>query len=118
MDNVIVGWRFIATMQRRTPLAWLSQHLRQASAPSEVPKQYGIWVPQTKTLRELGIDMDELPPPTMASEIGQIPQDGGDFLPFLVAYRHVVETGEGDLMNLAKAHPAYAHLCHPLVRDR
>jgi len=50
----------------------------------------GTWVAETKSWRELGIDMDEVPR-TMSSEIGQIPRDGGDFLKFLKAVRAIVE---------------------------
>jgi predicted flap endonuclease-1-like 5' DNA nuclease len=74
--------------------------------------QHGIWTIQTKSWRELGFDIDELPPSTMASEIGQIAQDGGDFLPFLVAYRNIVEAQSSDddtfdaLTKLGEAYPA------------
>jgi hypothetical protein len=51
--------------------------------PTEVvPSEHGIWVLRTKSLRELGIDLDDVPPSTMASQWGQIPEDGGDCLAF------------------------------------
>src|SRR5690606_4345801 len=59
----------------------------RAAAASIVPQQHGIWVPGPKSLRELGFDIDALPPGTMASQIGQISRDGGDFLPFLIEDR-------------------------------
>jgi hypothetical protein len=39
--------------------------------PAEVlPLQYACWVPVTRTWRALGIDEDEIPASTMASEVG------------------------------------------------
>lgn len=46
------------------------------------PIMHGIWVTQTKTKGELGIGLPDLvlTNQTWASEIGQVPRDGGDFL--------------------------------------
>jgi len=49
----------------------------------------GIWTLKTKTFRELGIDIDEVPNCTMASDIGLIRVE--DYLPFLIAVRQIVE---------------------------
>jgi hypothetical protein len=46
----------------------------------------------------------------MASQIGQIPVDGGDFLPFLMEYRMIVEGAAEALSALGKRHPRYAAL--------
>ncbi|MGP9813572.1 hypothetical protein ACTZWT_18850 [Rhodopseudomonas sp. NSM] len=54
--------------------------------------------------------MDEVPETTMASEVGQIPVDGGDFLPFLLEYRRIIEDGGGSLTDLASRHPQYRDL--------
>ncbi len=91
--DVIAGWTFCATLSTKTPLEWLRRHGEtRATAPNEeVPPAYGIWVIVTKSWAELGIDLPEMPPGTMASEVGQIPQDGGTFLPFLIEYRTIVE---------------------------
>jgi hypothetical protein len=80
--------------------------------PTIVPAQHAIWVPVTKSWEELGFNFKEFPSSTMASEIGQIPEDGGDLLPFLNEYRRIIE---GDatrpqilfaLSELAKPQPA------------
>ena len=79
-------------MQLRTPLRVLRRHgelHRDLSAPPpRIANELweGIWIsllPQQDTL--FG---------EMASEVGPIPVDGGQYLPFLLAVRSVVE-GEG-----------------------
>jgi len=92
--DVIDGWSLCVTMDRRTPLTWLLRHGEQAENPTEVPQEHGIWVPIPKTFRELGIDIDEMTAGTMSSEIGYILSDGGHFLPFLIAYREIVENDQ------------------------
>jgi predicted flap endonuclease-1-like 5' DNA nuclease len=110
--DLVSGWRLSVTLSRRTPLEWLLRHGEHSAQPTDVPMQHGIWIIRTKSWRELGFDIDELHPSTMASEIGQIAQDGGDFLPFLVAYRTIVEAQSSDddtfdaLTKLGEAYPA------------
>lgn len=116
-DSLIAGWEMSVTMQLRTPLAWLQRHREfcaGAAPPVEtLPPEHACWVPVTKTWRALGIDEDEIPPGTMASEVGQIPVDGGDFLPFLLEYRMIVEDGGGTLEDLANRHPQYREVLFP-----
>ena len=108
-DDVLAGWELSVTMQRRTPLAWLLRHREfheGSNRPTEiVPMQHACWVPVTRSWRSLGIDVDEMPETTMASEIGQIPVNGGNFLPFLIEYRMIVENGGGTLTDLASRYP-------------
>jgi hypothetical protein len=95
--DLISGWRFCATMQLRTPLRVLSRHGEvHAGLSSEPPviahEQWeGIWLHQLRSYRELGLDVDEAAFP-MASDIGQVPGNGGDYLPFLVAVRTAAES--------------------------
>lgn len=111
------GWEISVTMQLRTPLKWLRRHREfhaGAQWPEEaLPMEHACWVPVPKTWRELGIDADEIPETTMASQIGQIPIDGGDFLPFLMEYRMLVEDGGGTLADLVNRYPnietCYSH---------
>ena len=92
--GMVVGWQLVATLSTTTPLEWLLRDGEITPTPSDVPMQWAVWVPKTKTLRELGIDVDELPSGTRASEIGQVPSDGGAFLPFLIEYRRIVESSD------------------------
>jgi hypothetical protein len=122
MDNsdVLAGWQMLVTMRRRTPLKWLQRHREfheGSERPAEkIPMQHACWLPVVKTWRAIGIDMDEVPQTTMASEIGQIPVDGGDFLPFLMEYRMIVEDGGGTLLDLADRYPQYREVLFPPPR--
>ena len=116
-DDVIAGWEMSVTMQLRTPLKWLRRHgefCAGAERPEEaLPMEHACWVPVSKTWRELGIDVDEIPESTMASPIGQISIDGGDFLPFLMEYRMIVEDGRGPLADLVNRYPQYRDVLFP-----
>ena len=100
-SDLHAGWRFCATMQLRTPLRVLARHGEthsdQCTAPPIIADEawQGIWVPVSKTYRELGLDVDEPALGAMASHIGPIPADGGTFLPFLKSVRAIVES-DGD----------------------
>jgi hypothetical protein len=50
----------------------------------------GIWIIKTRSFRELGIGIDE-PSFSMASDVGPIPADGGDYLAFLKRARSIAE---------------------------
>lgn len=71
------------------PPGLYSGSLSQPNSPS-LQLWEGIWVPITKTYRELGIDIDDAPPGEQASDIGPIV--AADYLPFLVAIRKIVES--------------------------
>lgn len=112
-EDIIKGWRFCATMQMRTPLAILRQHNRLVPASPEGPPQLtsemwqGIWVP------DLGSDWDFLGEgASMASEVGPIPADGGDYLPFLIAVRTIAE-GSATIAEKAAGMRALAKECGP-----
>jgi hypothetical protein len=100
-SDVIAGMRFCATIQLRTPARVLRRHgevhsdLNQPLPAIAQDLWEGIWTQKTRTYKELGFDVpDFLETCTMASEIGPIPYDGGDYLPFLLAVRGVVEAHE------------------------
>lgn len=90
--DVVTHFKFCATMQIRTPLRILQHHNdthwdRTQAPPKIVESSWqGIWVPCTRLsgFFETGA--------TMASEIGQIPVNGGDFLRFLLTIREAVES--------------------------
>lgn len=104
-DDLIVGAEFCATLQLRTPLRVLKRHKEQYTGPG-VPlaiadeQWQGIWVAKTKTFLELGIDIDEWPMSTMASDVGQIPSDDGDYLKLLLAIRGIVERSDSIVARL------------------
>jgi len=97
-QDVISGYEFKATMQLRTPLRVLKRHGEiHSDINSEPPKianemWEGIWIPKTKTFRELGLDVEEMPESTVASNIGQI--RAKEYLPFLISVRQIIELDE------------------------
>jgi hypothetical protein len=113
-SDLVAGWEMSVTMQTRTPLKWLQRHREYhagADRPTEqLPPEHACWVPVTKTWCALGVDAPELPFGSMASQVGQIPVDGGDFLPFLMEYRMIVEGAADALAALGTRSPKYAAL--------
>jgi hypothetical protein len=99
-SDIISGYRFCATMQLRTPLRVLARHGEVHHGldwePPQIAREMweGIWIPKLRSWRELGIEKNEIPPGTMASDIGPVPADGGQYLQFLIAVRVVAE-GDG-----------------------
>ncbi len=101
INDIAKGWRFGATMQLRTPWRVLSRHGEIHDGLTDPPpiacEQWeGYWTPELKSVKELGIDIPEIvvKGETMASDIGQIPGDGGDYLKFLLKVRTIVELDE------------------------
>src|SRR5690625_707992 len=96
-DDLIAGYRFSATMQMRTPLRILKMHgiIVNKNDPilsTQLEMQHGVWL---RELRPLTIDDRTLPiftSSTMASDIGQIPTNGGDYLRFLIQARTAIES--------------------------
>lgn len=118
--SLIRGWKFCATLQLRTPLAVLQMHGRVVPGSRRPPEPaelwHGAWVPQTATVRELGINIDEVPESEMSSDIGPIPVNGGRYLAFLLNVRRIVE-GDGPvearhaLLRKELQHPEWEFFC-------
>jgi len=93
---LIARHSFCATMQLRTPLKVLAMHGALLPAghahPPVEEAWHGIWVPLAPTWADLGLlGIPDFMPSTMASDIGPIPIDGGDYLVFLKLFRAIVE---------------------------
>jgi hypothetical protein len=121
-DDLIKGWQLSVVMQLRTPLKWLQRHgeFHEGALPpkEQMPISIACWMPVLYMFRELGSDLDEVPESTMASQIGQVPTDGGEFLPFLLEYRMIVEDGAGSIADLAERFPQYCDLLFPPKKAR
>jgi hypothetical protein len=108
-DDLIAGWEYNATFQRRTPLAYLEKHGEFSPGPKEPPlfgpeesfledgrgfNPYGIW------LRVIDWEGQGFIPPaegTRSSEWGLIrvgSTEERDLLSFLKSFRYIVETAE------------------------
>ena len=107
-SDLISGWRYSATLQLRTPLAYLKRHDEFSPSLQEPPmvgpaeghlpdgtgfNPYGIWLPV--------IDYSILPPSTLATRatgwgpvrIGS--EEERNLISFLKSFRYIVETAEG-----------------------
>ena len=77
-DDVFKGYEFNATLQLRTPLRVLKHHKERILdnnkiLPNYVKEQWeGYWLPITKTYREMGIDIDEVPKGTCSTDLGSL----------------------------------------------
>ncbi len=93
-SDVADGLRFYATLKIRTPLVVLEHHGGLFRGPGEPaaygPAADGIWLPNPRTWKELGIDLSQVPESEHASDIGPIRP--GDYLPFLKEFRSIVES--------------------------
>jgi hypothetical protein len=112
-SDVIKGWRFGATLQLRTPLFALQHHGElvlgvDKELPEYGPSWAGMWEPVVRTWDELGIKGPRLAAGSRASEIGQVTEDGGSFLKFLLKYRTAIESNEPVVERLARVRELFA----------
>lgn len=99
MRDCIASAVFFATLQLRVPLRILEKDGEEYFGEGLPPRyaenvDLGIWVAKPKTFAELGLPFDDFSPSTRASDIGQVPADGGEYLKFLLAVRRIVENAE------------------------
>lgn len=105
-SDIVKGYRLSVTMQPSVPLRYLRRHREFAERVPEgeinSANPFFIWLPVVKSWAELAgptadaIVMQRLQAipesiGTMASSVGPIPEDGGTFLPFLIAIREIIE---------------------------
>lgn len=107
--DIISGLRFHATLHLTTPLSVLQHHGEVFDGPpSEAPAYgtpaQGIWIHETRSWRELGIDIDDWPESTAASDIG--PVLASTYVPFLIRFRSIVESN----LSLADKRSAFEQL--------
>lgn len=107
--DLMGGLEFCATFQMRTPLRILKRHGELHTDINKSPPKIAaemwqgiwIWLWNTKTFRQLGIQIDEFEG-SIASEIG--PVNPADYLPFLIAVRTIVEARESIDVRIGKLH--------------
>lgn len=97
-SDILEGLQFCATMQQRTPLRVLIRHgeifMDLPNDPPAIARAIweGIWLPKPRSFHEMGIDLPEPLDGQMASSVGIIPADGGNYLKYLITIRKIVET--------------------------
>jgi hypothetical protein len=104
-NDLVKGLRFVATLEITTPISVLLHHGETFSGPlSEAPiygtEQDGIWLPEIKTWRELGVDIGELSAGESASDVG--PVKDSEYIAFLIDFRKIVE-GQDSIDGKVKA---------------
>lgn len=92
-DDVIVGYKFFATLQLSTPLYVLKHHGELFKGlPSSTPRygseREGIWLPEIDPEYNLGADIVT----DCASDIGPINEN--EYLPFLIDFRMIIESND------------------------
>lgn len=114
-SDILDGYRFSATMQMRTPTSVLCQHGRIEKVPAhKLPRivrrdWQGAWLPRIRPAAELGEWARDVNG-AMASDVGTIPNDGGDFLRFLLLAHQIIEDGVSD-----KERDQWFELCYSMV---
>jgi hypothetical protein len=98
-SHILSGLVFHATLQTRTPLRILRRHGKVVPLGTPLSNDFeqwmGIWFPQPKGWRELGVDIDEVPEFGVASDAG--PVKASEYLPFLMGFREAIEDASGGI---------------------
>lgn len=96
-DDILDGLVFNATLQLRTPLEVLQHNGEVFKEKNQYPPKYakelwyGIWLPKTKSYKELGrSDIEEIEEGTSSSDVGTVKVF--EYLPFLIEFRKIVES--------------------------
>ena len=87
---IVAGYRFSATLAPETPLKYLRRHGQISrtipTGESMLESPLYCWT------AELDAEFDFLDHgATISSSVGYVPIDGGDFLPFLIRFREIIE---------------------------
>lgn len=114
-SDLVGGWRYSATFQLRTPLAYLERHGEFSPGPKKPPlmgpaeghledgtgfNSYGIWLREIdyeQLGRDFGFKVEPPPPSTRAAEGGPVrigSEEERDLLSFLKSFRRIVESGK------------------------
>ncbi len=121
-------YRFNATMALCTPLEVLLRHGEEHPGPAAALPKYsdgqedGVWQHQLGTWKELGEVAKQIES-RMASAVGSIPRDGGNFLIFLKSFREIVESGDSQrnildrTQRLIETKEAFRHYAEKLRLD-
>jgi hypothetical protein len=134
--DMTAGWRYSASWQLRTPLAFLERDGEFSPGPNEPPligpaenflddgtgfNPYGIW------LREIdykGLGFSPPPPPQRSTQWGPVrvgSSEEKDLLSFLKSFRYIVETSEtmdqklAELAELSTSTPANRRVWQKVV---
>ena len=89
-QDIVVGYCFSTTLSPETPLSYLRRHGEKSRTVPQGESILGS--PLYCWTAEVDSDFDFLDHgATMSSSVGSVPTDGGNFLPFLIRFREIVE---------------------------
>lgn len=135
-DDLVSGWRYSATLQLQTPLAYLEMDGEVSSGPKEPsllgPQEshlpngtgfnaYGCWV---REIDYKGLGFSPPPPPQRSTQWGPVrvgSSEEKDLLSFLKSFRYIVETAEtmdqklAELAELSTSTPANRRVWQKVV---
>ncbi|WP_151951435.1 helix-hairpin-helix domain-containing protein [Aliarcobacter butzleri] len=116
-EDIIDGFEFVATLQLRTPLEILRHHGEIFKEKNQTPPNYakeqwqGIWIPKTKSYKDLGFDIEEIENDNSSSDIGYV--KSSEYVKFLIDFRKIVESDNSndemqkELFSLAEKNQKY-----------
>jgi len=84
--DLVTGYKLSVTMNLGTPLDLLKRHNEIANQVTDIDISHGVWTYQLDSKFDF-LDQGA----SMASAIGSIPLNGGDFLPYLISVREIIE---------------------------
>lgn len=114
-SDILDGYRFSATISMNTPTSVLCQHGREEKLPAHrLPKVvkndlHGFWIPRIRPASEIGNFARDVKG-GMASELGTIPSDGGDYLRFLIFMHQIIKDDIDD-----EEREMWLNLCYHMV---
>ena len=135
-DDLVAGWRYSATLQLRTPLAYLERDGEYSPGPVEPPlvgpaenflddgtgfNPYGIWLRETDPTCW---GFSPFPQGMRAAWLGAVrvgSSEEKDLISFLKSFRYIVETAEtmdqklAELAELSTSTPANRRVWHKMV---
>lgn len=130
-DPVLKGYQHLAALDETTCLECLrldGTMVRAGRRPS-FPLHEGcrcVVIPILKSWKELGFSLNEIPPGTRASSLGQIPADGGAYKAYLILRAEALAKGmggqalaehlESSLKRLRSRFPSESERVHEEVR--
>ncbi|MFT5420316.1 MAG: hypothetical protein ACI9D5_001060 [Candidatus Endobugula sp.] len=96
--DLVIGYKLSVTMNLGTPLNLLKRHNEIANNATGIDASHGIWTHQLDSHFDF-LDQGA----SMASAIGSTPLNGGDFLPYLIGVREIIEKENKDVPDIIDA---------------
>jgi hypothetical protein len=100
-EDVIKGFEFNVTLQFRTPLRVLKHHKEKIFDKNKELPNYakdgweGVWLPITKSFKELGLNIAEIPKGLVSSDLGTLGEQEQElYFDFLLKFHTISESAK------------------------